>query len=46
MILSNSKGVYYLPTYFDEPIMVDDLDDAKELWIKSEYNLKDSGNYY
>jgi hypothetical protein len=46
MILSNSEGVYYLPTYFDEPKMVEDLDEAKALWIKDDYNLKDMGNYY
>jgi len=46
MILSNKKGVYYLPTYFDKPQKVDDLDDAKALWIKEDYNLRDQGNYY
>jgi prepilin-type N-terminal cleavage/methylation domain-containing protein len=46
MILSNDSGVYYLPTYFGEPQEVEDLERAKELWIKEEYNLRDSGNYY
>ncbi|NEW60312.1 type II secretion system protein [Sulfurovum sp. bin170] len=46
IILSNDSGVYYLPTYFGEPEEVEDLDSAKELWIKEEYNLRDSGNYY
>ena len=46
MILSNDAGVYYLPTYFGEPKEVEDLGTAKELWIKEEYNLRDSGNYY
>ena len=46
MILSNDSGVYYLPTYFGEPQEVEDLDTAKELWIKEDYNLRDSGNYY
>jgi len=46
MIISNDSGVYYLPTYFGEAKKVEDLDEAKKLWIKEEYNLKDSGNYY
>ncbi len=46
VILSNDSGVYYLPTYFGEPKEVDDLESAKQLWIKEEYNLRDSGNYY
>ena len=46
MIISNDSGVYYLPTYFGEAKKVEDLDEAKKLWIKEEYNLRDSGNYY
>ena len=46
MILSNDSGVYYLPTYFGEVKDVEDMDEAKKLWIKDEYNLRDSGNYY
>ncbi len=46
LILSNDTAVYYLPSYFGEPKKVEDLDSAKKLWIKDEYNLKDSGNYY
>ena len=46
MILSNDSGVYYLPTYFGEAKKVEDMDEAKKLWIKNEYNLRDSGNYY
>jgi len=46
VILSNNKGVYYLPTYFGEPKEVDDLEEAKALWIKEDYNLRDQGNYY
>ena len=45
MILSTSSGVYYLSSYFGEAIEVTDLDEAKELWIKSEYSLK-QGDYY
>jgi len=46
MILSNDSGVYYLPTYFGEPVEVEDKEEAKELWIKSKYDLRDSGSYY
>ncbi len=46
LILVNDDGIYYLPSYFGEPQRVEDLESAKRLWIKDEYNLKDSGNYY
>lgn len=46
MILVNDAGVYYLPSYFGDPVEVEGLDDAKELWLKEDYNLRDSGNYY
>ncbi len=46
VILSNNKGVYYIPSYFGEPIEVKDIEEAKELWIQSKYDLKDSANYY
>jgi len=46
MIISNDQGVYYLPSYFGEAKKVDDLEEAKELWIKDKYNLRDSGSYY
>ncbi len=46
LILSNDSGVYYLPSYFGKPIKLDDLDKAKELWLKEDLNLRDSGNYY
>jgi hypothetical protein len=46
IILSNDEGVYYLPSYFGEPKKVDDLDSAKKLWLKDDFNLRDSGNFY
>jgi len=46
MIISNNQGVYYLPSYFGEAKKVTDIEEAKELWIKENYNLRDSGNYY
>jgi prepilin-type N-terminal cleavage/methylation domain-containing protein len=46
MIITNDKGIYYLPSYFGKAKKVDDLEEAKELWIKEEYDLRDSGAYY
>ena len=46
MIIANSEGVYFLPSYFGKAQKVNSLDDAKELWIKEEYDLTDKGNYY
>ena len=46
MIIANSEGVYYLPSYFGKTQKVENLDEAKELWIKEEYDLGDKGDYY
>ena len=46
LILSNDNGVYYLPSYFGETQKVESLESARKLWIKDEYNLKDSANYF
>jgi prepilin-type N-terminal cleavage/methylation domain-containing protein len=46
MVISNDKGIYYLPSYFGKAKRVNDMEEAKELWIKSEYDLRDSGSYY
>ncbi len=46
IVISNTQGIYYLPSYFDKPQQVESLDEAKNLWIKPEYDLGDSGSYY
>jgi len=46
MIISSSQGIFYLPSYFGKAQKVEDLEEAKELWIQSKYDLKDSGSYY
>ena len=46
MIITNNQGIYYLPSYFGKAKKVNDIEEAKELWIKDEYNLRDSGSYY
>jgi len=46
MVIANSEGIYYLPSYFGKPQKVESLDEAKTLWIKPQYDLTDKGNYY
>jgi len=46
MVITNSEGIYYMPSYFGKPQEVESLDEAKRLWIKPDYDLSDSGNYY
>ena len=46
MVITNTEGVYYLPSYFGKAIKVADMEKAKELWIKEQYDLKDSGSFY
>jgi len=45
-IISDSSGVYFLPSYFGKPQEVKDTQIAKELWLREEFNLKDNANYY
>jgi len=46
MVISNDKGIYYLPSYFGKAKKVADMEEAKELWTKSDYDLRDSSSYY
>ncbi|CAA6817228.1 MAG: Unknown protein [uncultured Sulfurovum sp.] len=46
MLIVNHQGIYYLPSYFGEAKKVADMEEAKELWIKEEYPLRDSGSFY
>ena len=46
MVIENSDGIYYLPSFFGKAQKVAEMDEAKELWIKEEYDLKDSGSFY
>jgi len=39
-------GIYYLPSFFGKAQKVKEMDEAKELWIKETYDLKDSGSFY
>ncbi len=46
MVVVNDQGIYFLPSYFGKAQKVEDMDEAKELWIKSKYDLKDSSSFY
>ena len=46
MVIKNDRGIYYLPSYFGEAKKVEDMEEAKELWIKDKYDLRDSGSFY
>lgn len=46
MVIVNTEGIYYLPSYFGSAQKVADMDEAKALWIKEDYSLRDSGSYY
>jgi hypothetical protein len=46
MVVTNDKGIYFLPSFFGEAKEVKDMDEAKELWLKSKYDLKDSSSFY
>jgi len=46
IVIKNRRGIYYLPSYFGEAKKVEDMEEAKELWIKEEYDLRDSGSFY
>jgi len=46
MVIVNKKGTYFLPSYFGKAKKVADMEEAKELWVKEEYSLRDSGNFY
>ena len=46
MVIVNNQGIYYLPSYFGKAREVEDMGEAKELWIKEEYSLNDSGSFY
>lgn len=46
MVLANDEAIYFIPSYFGKPQKLSSLDEAKALWLKEEYDLTDSGNYY
>lgn len=46
MVVENSHGFYYLPSFFGKVQEINDTEEAKALWIKEEYSLHDSGSFY
>jgi len=40
------ESIYYLPSYFGKAVKLKGLEEAKSLWIKDSFNLRDSGSYY
>lgn len=46
MVIVNNQGTFYLPSYFGDAKKVADMEEAKSLWIKEEYSLRDSGSFY
>ena len=46
MVIVNKKSIYFLPSYFGKAKKVDDMEEAKELWVKEDYSLRDSGSFY
>ena len=46
MLIVNKEGIYFLPSYFGKAQKVADMEEAKELWVKEEYSLRDSGSFY
>ena len=46
LVIKNSEGIFYLPSFFGEAKKVEDMDEAKALWIKEKYDLRDSGAFY
>ncbi len=46
LVIQNSDGIFYLPSFFGEAKKVEDMDEAKALWIKESYSLRDSGAFY
>ncbi len=46
MVMVNKQGIYFLPSYFGKAVKVADMEEAKALWVKEEYSLRDSGSFY
>lgn len=46
LVIKNSDAIFYLPSFFGDAKKVEDMDEAKELWIKEKYDLRDSGAFY
>jgi prepilin-type N-terminal cleavage/methylation domain-containing protein len=46
LVIENSQGIYFLPSYFGEPQKVKSLEKAKRLWLDQYHTLKRAGAVY
>ena len=46
IVIKNRDGVFYIPSYFGESKKVNDLDEAKEIWLKYSDNISSMGDFY
>jgi prepilin-type N-terminal cleavage/methylation domain-containing protein len=46
MVIENSKGIYFLSSFFDTSTKVDTLSDAKRLWLRYNKHLQNLGDFY
>ena len=46
IILEHPKGVYFFPAFFGEAKRFDNLEDAKDFWLKQSDILSDTGAFY
>jgi len=46
LILENNHGIYFLPAFFGEAKKVDTLIEAKDLWLKNNRLVANSGDFY
>ncbi len=46
LVIQNTHGVFYLPSYFGEPQKVATLEEAQELWIQHNRIISSGGDFY
>lgn len=46
LILKNEKYSYFLPAYFDEPQQFENIEDAKDYWLRNSQLVSNQGDYY
>jgi prepilin-type N-terminal cleavage/methylation domain-containing protein len=46
MVIKNKTGYFYIPSYFGNTQKVEDLDEAKEIWLKYSDKVSSSGDFY
>jgi len=46
LILKNEKASYFLPAYFDKPKQFENIEDAKDYWLRNSQLVANQGDYY